>query len=87
MIEGRTVCRDTFRFLHDLSQDRLSSLVKWYMENGLVPKEKKSGGRNNQRSSYEFEDIRRMVAFITNYSEDHALILPGRIPGFRRESV
>ena len=57
MIEGRTVCRDTFRFLHSLRQDRLSPLVKWYTENGFGPEEKKSGGRNNQRSSYKLEDI------------------------------
>ena len=87
MVEGHAVCRDTFKFLHAISQDRLTSLIKWYKDNGLVPKEKKSGGRNNQKSIYSFEDIRRTVAFITNYSDDHALVLPGRIPGFRRESV
>ena len=31
--------------LYRISQDRLSSLQKWYKAEGLVPKEKKSGGR------------------------------------------
>ena len=87
MMESHVICRETFKFLHAISQDRLTSIIKLYKENGLVPKEKKSGGRSNQRSAYSYEDIKRSVAFITNYSEDHALVLPERVPGFRRESV
>ena len=40
MIEGNIVCRDTFKFLYKISQDRLTSILKWYKEHGLVPKEK-----------------------------------------------
>src|SRR6218665_1194878 len=87
MMESHVICRETFKFLHAISQDRLTSIIKWYKEIGLVPKEKISGGRSNQRSAYSYEDIKRSVAFITNYSEDHALVLPERVPGFRRESV
>ena len=35
----------------------------------------------------DFLDIEREIAFITNFAEDHALALPGRIPGCKREVV
>ena len=28
-----------------------------------------------------------MVQFITSYAEDHALVLPGRVPGFKRDDI
>src|SRR6218665_2012526 len=81
MIEGKRVCRETFMYLHAISRDRHTALLKWYRNNGLVLKEKRSGGRCNQKGAYGFDDIKRFVAFIMNYAEDHALVLPGRVPG------
>ena len=70
-----------------ISQDRLTSLMKWYKAEGLVPKEKKSGGRSNVTCALHFDDIKRVIQFVTNYASDHALVLPGRVPGFRRDDV
>src|SRR6218665_3225641 len=86
LIKGNTVCIKTFKFLHAVSQNRLTALLKWYREHGLVPKEKRSGGRNSDRP-FSFHDIQRTMSFITIYAEDHALDLPGRVPGFKREDV
>ena len=33
-----------------------------------------------------FVDIEQAIAFITNFAEDHALALPDRIPGCKREA-
>ena len=41
--EHRRICRDTFLFLMDISRDKLTNLKKHYLENGLVPRRKKSG--------------------------------------------
>ena len=57
------------------------------MEHGLKPKEKKTGGRANNTRAYSYEDIKRVVTFVTNYAEIHALVLPGRVPGFKRDDV
>jgi len=70
-----------------LSQDRLTSLLKWYKTEGLVPKEKKSGGRSSNIHALSFDDIKRVIQFITNYAADHAVVLPGRVPGFRRDDI
>ena len=37
--------------------------------------------------AYSFEDIKRTVAFISNYADDHGLHLPGRVPGFKRDDI
>ena len=70
-----------------LSQDRLTSLLKWYRTEGLVPNEKKSGGRANNKHSLSYDEIKDVVQFITNYAADHAMVLPGRVPGFRRDDI
>lgn len=72
---------------YSISQNRLTSLIRSYKTNGLVAKEKRSGGRRFNIRAHSFADIEHCVAFITNYVEDHALALPGRIPGCRREAV
>lgn len=49
--------------------------------------EKKSGGRTSNTRSFEFEDTKRVVQFLTNYADENALVLPGRVPGFKRDDI
>ena len=86
-LEGHQLCRETFKFLRGISQDRLTALLDWYKTEGLVPKEKKSGGRKSNTKCLMFEDIKRVVQFLTNYADVHALVLPGRVPGFKRDDI
>src|SRR5688572_137904 len=44
---GLFECRHTFKFLHGIRQDQLTSLIKWNKADGLVPKEKNVDGRKN----------------------------------------
>ena len=75
-------------FCSSISQDKLTALLKHYKEFGLTPRHKQSGGR---RAAYvrllKHADISRVVAFLVNFAEDHALMLPGRIPGFKRFDI
>ena len=74
-------------FCYSISANRLVALQKWYKANGLQPKEKRNGGRANNVRAYTFEDIKRTVAFVSNYADDHGLHLPGRVPGFKRDII
>ncbi|KAL5013745.1 hypothetical protein ScPMuIL_008015 [Solemya velum] len=69
-----------------ISKDRLSALLQWYKQEGLTPKEKKTGGRKNNTNSLSMDDVKRVLMFLHNYAENNAL-LPGRVPGFKREDV
>jgi len=83
--EHRRICRDTFLFLMDISKDKLTNLKKWYLANGIYPRKKKSGGR--RKTALSFDEIKRVSRFIINFAEQHSIILPGRIPGFKRDDV
>ena len=53
----------------------------------MSPKIKKSGGRKSNTKSFTFEDIKNSKQFIEQYAIVHALLLPGRTPGFNRDGV
>lgn len=83
----RPVCKDAFLFLLGISQDLLTRLHKHYQAEGLTPSRRKTGGRKNNTRCLTFNDTARVVRFIKNYAEDHAVCLPGRVPGFKREDI
>ena len=61
--------------------------MKWYRDNGLQPKERRNAGHDNNTRAYSLDDTKRTVAFIPNYADDHALVLPERVPGFQRDDI
>lgn len=34
-----------------------------------------------------YEDVQRTVQFLTNYARENALVLPGRVPGFKKDDI
>ena len=73
-------------FLNRISEYRRTSLLKWYTANGLMPKEKRSGRRgNNTRATLSRTSSRQW--YVSQYAEHQALLLPGRVPGFKRYDV
>ena len=84
---GLRICRRFFMHLHNISRTRLLNLQKHLKENGLVPRIKRSGGRQNNKHSLSFNDTQTVVTFIRNYAEAHAVSLPGRIPGFMNFNI
>ena len=79
--EHKRICRDTFLFLMDINKGKLNNLKKWYLEHSLVPRKKCSGGR--QKIALSMKNIRCETQFIINFADQHSLILPGCIPGFK----
>ena len=50
-----------------------------------MPRRKRAGGHvQNSKRTMAYADIIRIRTFINNYAEEHALVLPGRVPGFKR---
>ncbi|XP_072175269.1 uncharacterized protein [Diadema setosum] len=84
---GKGICREMFLYLHCISHNKLIALKKWFRDHGLTPVQRKSGGRAPRTNLLSPTDIRDAVTFITNYAEDHAVFLPGRIPGFKRSDL
>jgi hypothetical protein len=44
-----------------------------------------SGGR--RKTALVLADVQHVVTFIVNYADTHAMVLPGRVPGFARDDV
>ena len=73
--------------MNRISQDKLTALLKWYKENGLQPRRKKSGGRVMNKRIISFQDIEGAVKFLLNYAEANAIVLPGRVAAFHRWDI
>lgn len=69
--------------MHRLHKNRFYSLVKHYRLNRVSLR---THGKKKRLPSSAFSaaTIERVVKFIMNVAEDQALLLPGRVPGFKR---
>ncbi|KAL8586706.1 hypothetical protein ACOMHN_038692 [Nucella lapillus] len=70
-----------------ISRNLLTRLSKHYQTEGLAQPSKKSGGRRRNTRSLKYQDTEAVKKFICHYAEDHAVSLPGRVPGFKREDI
>ena len=86
IIQGLKVCRATFLFLHGVRPAMLKALRNHCKENGLVPRVH-GNTRRLPANSLTFENVQQITTFIQNYAEDHAILLPGRIPGYKRTDL
>ena len=83
---GRRVCRKMFLFLHAISKKRLENLQESFKENGLAPRQHGNTHRL-PANTISFPDKQRVVEFLLTYAEANAILLPGRIPGYKCTDV
>ena len=38
-------------------------------------------------NALSFVEVQNLVCFLYNYAETHAILLPGRIPGYKRDNI
>lgn len=84
--KGVKVCRKTFLFLHTCSEKRFKNIKSSLLENGLSPRVHGNTKRLPANTT-SFADIQHVVKYIINYAETHAILLPGRIPGYKRSDL
>ena len=79
--QGKPVCHRMFLLVHGISKKRLDNLSKSFRENDLAPQV--HGNVNNRpKHTLSFSSTEYVVRFLVSYSEEHSLLLPGRIPGY-----
>ena len=84
--QGNRVCLRTFLFLHYTKKDQFLNIKASCSENGIAPRVH-GNTRRLPVHALTFDDVSRVVTFIRNYAEDHAVLLPGRIPGYKRSDL
>ena len=82
---SRFVCAKAFVRLVGISPDKLYALAKHCKTGGPVPRQLRAGGRKNNTASLALVDTERV--HFKQYAEDHAVSLPGRVPGFKRDDI
>ena len=80
--QGHRVCRDTFVFLHTMSIARLKAIKQHEMENRMCPRGRAKVLPHN---TTKLSDIKNVVRYSLQCAEDYAILLPGRIPGYKRD--
>ena len=87
MHNGYKVCKTTYAFLYGVgTKHRLEAIKKHYLENGMETRVHK----NTRRLPYNalsFDEITSVIKFIENYAEQHAILLPGRVPAYKRDDM
>ena len=83
---GLRVCKRTFLFLHDIGDFRLKAIRAQYVAEGLVPRVHGHTGRVAP-NALVLEEVKGIITFVMQYVETNAILLPGRIPGYKRDDI
>lgn len=76
------ICKSSFLFLHATTIKRFKNLCHHFDLNGLVPRTH-GNAKRVPHNAFPLEVTKRVLDFIVNYAETHALPLPGRLPSHR----
>ena len=77
---GEPLCRAALLYVMAMSKNLITAVSKHYQREGLCPRTYSKRGK-----ALTITATRLVTEFIDKYSQQHALQLPGRVPGFRRE--
>ena len=84
--QGLRVCRKTFLFLHNIGNSRFKAIKAHYLSQGLVPRIHKHTGRIAP-NALVMDDVKGIISFVMQYAETNGILLPGRIPGYKRDDI
>ena len=80
------MCVKMFTFLHGVGKKRMRNLIEHVKVEGLSPRVHGNTCRK-PKHSLSLTSIQYVVRFLHTYAEQHALLLPGRIPGYSRTDI
>ena len=86
LLPRKRICKKPFLFLPCLQSYQFHSPVKHYRKNGLTLRTHGNSKRLQSRAT-STETVECVVKFIKNVAEEQALLLPGRVLGFKRIDV
>ena len=67
-------------------KDRFMALKASFLATGLTMRVH-GNTRRLPKHALKLEEVKNMVAFLSNYAEENAILLPGRIPGYKRDDL
>ncbi len=67
-------------------KDRFLALKAHYLVNGLTTRIH-GNHKRLPHNTLTFTDMKNILKFLQAYAEDNAILLPGRIPGYKRDDI
>ena len=86
MHQGHHLCKTTYDFLHGVGNHRVKNIRKSYIQDGLAVRTH-GNAKRSPHNALTYTQITNLVKFIQNYAEQNAILLPGRVPGFKRDDL
>ncbi len=83
---GKTICHTTFRFLHCIGKTRLENLMLHIQNHGISPR-LHGNLKRLPHNALSFVCVENVIRFLVNYAATNAILLPGRIPGYRSTDI
>ena len=83
---GKVICVEFFKFLHGIGGKRLRNVSRALRLGGIVPRVH-GNTRRLPKHALTMASVEYVVRFLLNYSEQHGLLLPGRVPGYARDDI
>lgn len=73
-------------YINCSGKDRFQALKDHYLVCGI---ETRQHGNHKRlpHNTLSFEETKNIKRFLTAYAEDNAILLPGRIPGYKRDDL
>ena len=86
MHKGHHLCRATFNFLYGIGKHRVPAIKRHFLEYGLETRVH-GNSRKRPHNSLTWDMVTNIVKFIHNFAEQNAILLPGRIPTYKRDDI
>ena len=84
--QSKPVCLRMFQFIHTIGEKRMRNLMGNVRENGLTPRVH-GNVKRRPKHALSLASTEYVMRFLHSYAEQHALLLPGRIPGYSRTDL
>ena len=86
MYHAHEMCKTTFGFLYGVGRQRIMALKESYLTNGL---ETRIHGNTKRppHNQMTYRAICNVVKFLQNYAEQNAILLPGRLPNYKKDDI
>ena len=67
-------------------KDRFHALTRHYLTNGLMTR-RHGNVKRLPSNTLTFRETENLVKFVRSYAASNAILLPGRIPGYKRDDL
>ena len=72
--------------MHFTGKDRFMAIKASFLATGLTTRVH-GNSRRVPKHALKLDEVKHVVTFLSNYAEKNAILLPGRIPGYKRDDL